>query len=314
MKMFRVLDPGPLTTVQDGGRLGFQEFGIPISGALDQFAYRVANLLVGNHEGAAVLEVTFIGPKLEALSDGIVAATGAGMPIFVNDRRQDAWQSFMVRPGDLITIKAARKGLRGYLAVGGGILVREVMGSRSTYLGGKMGGLNGRALARRDVLERGETALASRERLLPAEFVPRFDKEITLRALPGPQDDHFDAGLDLFFNSVFTVSSKCDRMGYRLEGPVIPFKEGVGTSIISEPSLPGVVQVPPDGRPIIILTEQTAGGYAKIATVLTPDLGLVAQARPGDLIRFAQTVIEEAHQAYIVYQEKLNRVRAVFQR
>ncbi len=309
MEMFRVLEPGPFTTVQDRGRFNFQQFGVPVSGALDRFSFHAANMLVGNPETAAVLETTFVGPRLEVLADGIVAVCGADVPIALNDRAQPGWKSFSVSRGDTISIRAARRGVRAYLAVRGGIDVPQVMGSRSTYVGGKLGGLEGRALVRGDILSRGPAAHDRLNRMIPPEFRPRFQTETMLRALPGPQDDYFDEGLDVFFSSEFTVSARADRMGYRLDGPVVSFRNDAPRSIISEPSISGAVQVPPDGRPIILLVEQTAGGYAKIATVISGDLDLVAQARPGDRIRFTRCDLAEAHRAYAAYRDALDLLR-----
>jgi antagonist of KipI len=312
MEMFRVLQPGAFTTIQDAGRYGYQQFGIPVSGALDMFAFRVANMLIGDPETAAVLECAFLGPRLEVLSEGIVAVTGADMPALVNGQVRNSWQSFAVKPGDLISFKPAQRGVRAYLAVAGGIDTPEVMGSRSTFVGARIGGVEGRALAKRDILLRGPADHAYLARCLPEEFRPLLHSKITLRAMPGPQDDYFGEGLEIFFNTEFEVTSQADRMGYRLAGPIIPLKRGMPKTIISEPSVPGSVQVPPDGQPIIKLVELTVGGYAKIATVITPDLDLVAQARPGDRVRFAPVNLEEAHQAYFAYQEKLSRIRKRF--
>jgi len=305
MRMFRVIEPGPFTTIQDLGRFGFQQFGVPVSGALDRSSFRAANLLVGNPGNSAVLESTFMGPKLEALAEGIVAVCGADVPIALNDRPQAAWESFSVRPGDTIGIRAARSGVRSYLAVAGGIDVPEVMGSRSTCVGGKFGGLEGRTLVKGDVLSRGQAALGRHNLTIPLQFRPSFRGSMILRAIPGPQDDYFDRGMDLFFTSEFTVSTQADRMGCRLDGPVIALKDGVPRSILSEPSLSGVVQVPADGRPIILFGEQTAGGYAKIATVISADLDLAAQARPCDRIRFDRCDLARAHALYAGYQAKL---------
>ena len=313
MEVFKVLEPGPFTTIQDSGRYGYQQFGVPVSGALDTFAYRAANLLVGNPEGAAGLEITFLGPRLEALSDALVAVTGAEVPVFVNDRPQPTWTSFRVGRGDIVSIRAASKGIRAYLAVGGGILVPLVMGSRSTYTGGKIGGLDGRPPAKGDILHSGPTDSLNRIASLPESFRPRFQPEVTLSAVPGPQDDYFDTGLNVFFSSEFTVTPKADRMGYCLEGPAIEPKEGVSRSIISEPSLPGTIQIPPDGRPIIVLVEQTAGGYAKIATVITPDLDVVAQARPGDRVRFTPVDLDQAHRLHRDYRSRLKQLKEVIQ-
>ncbi len=312
MDMLRVLQPGAFTTIQDAGRYGYQKFGVPVSGALDMFAFRVANLLVGNAETAAVLECTFLGPRLEVLSESVVAITGAEMPVLLNGQARESWQSFMVKPGDVISFRPAQKGVRAYAAVAGGILVPEIIGSRSTFVGARIGGLAGRALAKGDLLPGSSSSGDHISRFLPEEFKPRSESKITLRAMPGPQDDYFDEGMQIFFNAEFQVTSQADRMGYRLGGPVIPLKQGMPKTIISEPSLPGTVQVPPDGQPIIEMVELTVGGYAKIATVLTPDLDLVAQARPGDLIRFTSVNLAEAHQAYFEYHKKLDRIREVF--
>lgn len=313
MEVFKVLEPGPFTTIQDSGRYGYQQFGIPISGALDTFARLAANILVGNSDNDAVLELTFLGPRLEVLSDALVAVTGAEIPVFVNDRPQPMWTSFSVGSGDVISMRATRKGVRAYVSVAGGLDVPVVMGSRSTYTGGKIGGLDGRPLAKGDIVHRFAGDSQNRIAALPDDLRPQFHSEITLRALPGPQDDYFAAGLDVFFSSEFTVTSKADRMGYRLEGPKIELKEGVPRSIISEPSLSGAIQIPPDGQPIILLAEQTVGGYAKIATIVSPDLDLVAQARPGDRIRFASVDLTEAHKLYSDYRARLDRLKECIQ-
>jgi antagonist of KipI len=313
MEMFSVLEPGPFTTVQDLGRFGFQQFGVPVSGALDRFSFRAANWLVGNRETAAVLECTFMGPKLEVLDDGIVAVCGADVPIALNDRLQPAWESFPVSRGDIMAIRAARRGVRAYLAVSGGIDVPEIMGSHSTCIGGNFGGFDGRALVKGDVLSRGSGSRDPSIRKMPMHLRPSFQTEMILRAIPGPQDDYFENGLDLFFRSEYRASTRTDRMGYRLEGPALAFKNDIPRSIISEPSLSGVVQVPPDGLPIILLVEQTAGGYAKIATVITADLHVVAQARPGDRIRFERCDLAQAREAYAAYRKKLLLVRQALQ-
>ncbi len=314
MEVFEVLEPGPLTTIQDSGRHGYQQFGIPVSGAIDTFAYRAANILVGNQGIEAVLEITFMGPRLKVLTDSIAAVTGAEIPILVNDRPQPMWTSFSVRSGDVISMRTAHKGVRAYLAVRGGLDVPEIMGSRSTYSAGKIGGLNGRSLSRGDRLRRGPAEDLNRIVFLPELFRPQINSKITLRAIPGPQDDYFGRGLQVFFSSEFTVASKADRMGYRLEGPKIDMNEGVPRSIISEPCLSGAVQVPPDGAPIILLVEQTVGGYAKIATIISPDLDLVAQAKPGDKVRFTSTELSEAHQIYCDYRSRLDRIREFIRR
>lgn len=296
MQIFKVLEPGPYTTVQDQGRYGYQQFGVPPTGVLDMFAYKAANMLVGNSQDPAVLEMTFSGPCLEVLADADISITGAVMPTLLNDQPADNWCSLKVRQGDILKPGMAEKGCRAYLAVTGGIDVPLVMGSRSCYTGAGIGGYKGRPLAGGDILCRGQGELCGVFRRLPQEFIPEYSSEIVLRAMPGPQDDFFDQGMTTFFESEFTVTPQANRMGYRLHGPGIFPRKGMPKSIISEPNLAGGVQIPEDGQPIILLAEQTMGGYTKIATVISADISRVAQAVPGDKIRFEQVSMETAHE------------------
>ncbi len=298
MDVFSVLTPGAYTTVQDEGRFGYQQMGIPVSGVLDSFAFRVANMLVENPVNCAVLEITVMGPRLEVLSEADISITGAEMGITLNDQPVQGWKSIKVKPGDILGINQVKSGCRAYLAVTGGIDVSEVMGSRSTYVGGKIGGYYGRSLKQGDIIKRGKGLKLKPARHLSPAVIPKYSSNIFIHAVPGPQDDFFDEGLKTMFESEFMVSAKADRMGYRLQGPVIKHREEVAKSIISEPSVPGGIQVPADGQPIILLVEQTVGGYTKIATVISTDICKVAQATPGDLIRFEQITLETAHTLY----------------
>ena len=307
--MFKVTEPGAYTTVQDRGRYGYQQFGVPQTGALDQFAFCVANMLAGNPEDAAVLEITFSGPRLEILADADIAITGAEMPISVNGQPVKTWSCFSVKQGDTLSLGMAESGCRAYLAVTGGIDVPSVMGSRSCYVGAKIGGFQGRPLAKRDIISRGDNTPHGLPRCLPEQFVPKYTSDILLRAVPGPQDDFFDDGLIIFFASEFTVSANANRMGYRLQGPEIRQQEGFPKSIISEPSLPGGIQIPEDGQPIILLVEQTVGGYTKIATVISADIPLIAQAMPGDNVRFERVDVESAHAAFRGHQELIRQTK-----
>lgn len=302
---FNIISPGFFTTVQDMGRFGFQKFGVPVTGALDSFAAKMANFLVGNEYNSALLEFTVVGPRLLVMNDALVAITGAEMEIKLNNTIVSTWTAFKVKPGDFLEIGQAKAGCRGYLAVTGGIEVPPVMNSRSCYVGGKIGGVEGRSLKIGDKLPRGIGVFWDQPRKLPRELVPQFHTEIVLRAIPGPQDDYFDEGLEKFFNSEFTVSPDANRMGYRLDGPVIEQREGMPGSIISESSLPGGIQIPPNGLPIILLVEQTVGGYTKIATVISSDLDLVAQASPGDRVRFERVSLEAA---YSIKRERLQEL------
>lgn len=307
MDIFRVHTPGPYTTVQDRGRFGFQHMGVPVSGALDLFAHTVANLLVGNRPTCATLEITFFGPELEVLNTADIAVAGADMALTVNDAAAAQWATIRVHKGDRIGFGQAVSGCRTYLAVTGGIAVDQVMGSRSTYVSGGIGGVAGRPLGAGDMLARGPGRLLERPRRLP--WQPLYGSEIHLRAVPGPQDNCFAGSLDTFFASPYTVTDKTNRMGCRLQGPALERDPDAPKSIISEPSAHGNVQVPADGQPIILMVEQTIGGYTKIATVVTADLFKIAQARPGDRAHFHPVTLQEARALYRDWQQYLGHAR-----
>jgi antagonist of KipI len=310
LEAFLVRIPGPYSTLQDKGRFGYQSMGVPVSGALDPFASLAANLLVGNPGTLAVLEVTYLGPELQVLNEADIAVTGARMQLTVNGKTAPGWTSLRVKKGDLVRFGHAVTGCRAYLAVTGGFDVPKVMGSRSTYVSARLGGVDGRPLKGGDLLLRGEGSLLPRERRL--ESPPEYSSRIDLRAVPGPQEDYFSGAVDLFFGSLFTVTDKANRMGYRLQGPFIERDERAPKSIISEPSVPGNVQIPPDGQSIILLVEQTIGGYTKIATVCTPDLSRIAQAKPGDRIRFRRVSLQEAHDLYRAWRKELADIQNFF--
>ncbi|HET6490337.1 MAG TPA: biotin-dependent carboxyltransferase family protein [Syntrophales bacterium] len=298
MDIFRVTSPGSFTTVQDRGRYSFIDRGVPPSGTLDLFAARIANLLVGNPAGAAVLETTMTGPVLEFLDEVDIAITGADMASTVNREPVPVWRSIRVKEGDVIRLRQAKSGCRAYLAVTGGIDVPVVMGSRATCIQAKIGGLEGRPLKKGDVLARLPGAFLAKPRRLPVEFIPAYSPDVVVRAVAGPQDEAFASGLETFFSSVYEVTPEADRMGYRLKGTPVYHDKGFPRSIISEPTVPGNVQLPADGQPIILLVEQTTGGYTKIATVISTDLSKIAQAMPGNRLRFQQVTLEEAHGIY----------------
>ncbi len=294
--IFSVRSPGPYTTIQDQGRFDWVHMGVPVSGALDAFAFNCANLLVGNPLDLPVLEITFSGPRLDVLNSADISLTGADMALSINGEPAPQWRSLRVDKGDRIEIGQADNGCRGYLAVTGGVSVPMVMGSCSTYVSGRIGGIEGREIREGDTIERGKGGLLENARQMP--WIPLYSQDIHVRAIPGPQDGCFTNGLDTFFSSPYTVTDKANRMGYRLEGPAISREADAGASIISEPSIHGNVQVPPDGQPIILMVEQTIGGYTKIATIISPDLFKIAQARPGDRIFFHRVTLEEAHDIY----------------
>jgi antagonist of KipI len=281
-----VIRPGLLTTVQDLGRRGHLGEGVPIGGAADPFALRVANLLVGNPEDAAGLEITLTGPEFECDEAAWVAVCGArfeGVP---------SWRPFRAEAGVPLRFGARLQGCRGYLAVAGGISVDPVLDGRGTFLAAGLGGFQGRALRDGDRIPVG----ASRRQPLghwsiDERIFPHYASEPTVRVLPGAQAADY---ADAFRAGRFGVSSKSDRMGIRLDGPVL--SSPGSRELISAAVAPGTIQVPPDGHPIILLADaQTIGGYPRWAHVASVDLPLLAQLAPGDGLRFAACTLAEAH-------------------
>jgi antagonist of KipI len=291
--MIRVLDPGPQTTVQDGGRRGQLRYGIPPSGPVDARSFALANRLVGNPENAAGLEFTLIGPRLRAEAPCAVAVTGAESPVTVNDAPAAAWTTLTLDAGDVLKIGPARSGVRGYVAVAGGIDVPAVLGSRATYLRGRLGGVEGRALRRDDVVRVGG-APSVRRYAISARAIPDWRAEPVLRVVLGPQADRFtDEGIAAFLGGSYEVLPQSDRMGARLQGPRIAHARG--HDIISDGIALGAVQVPGDGQPIVLLVDrQSTGGYTKIATVCSFDIPRVGQAKPGQRVRFSAMDVAEA--------------------
>jgi biotin-dependent carboxylase-like uncharacterized protein len=261
---------------------------------MDPWAYRVGNLLVGNAGEAAAIEITLGGFEAEFLAETSFAVTGVNEGIRVNDRPAATWSAAPARPGDRLTIPYARQGARDYLSLSGGVEVPPIMGSRSTYLRGGFGGLKGRALRKGDVLEGGAPQGAACGDSFPTVLIPPYDRCFTLRVVPGPQDDEIsEEGLKAFFGGVYMVTPRSDRMGCILDGPEIGHRRG--PDIISDGTAFGSIQVPGSGRPLILLADrQTTGGYVKIATVITVDLPLIAQALPGYEVRFQAVTVQEA--------------------
>lgn len=291
--VLRLLTPGPCTTVQDLGRFHAYHLGVPVSGAMDDYAAIFANRLVGNEDGAALLEMTLVGARLEVLAPCDIAITGAAMGPQVNGAPARQWMSHRLKPGDLLELGSADNGCRSYLAVGGGIDVAPLLGSRSTYLGGECGGHQGRMLVAGDVLQRFPKPLLAKANQLP--WRPLYPETITVRAIPGPHQQWFNETLEAFFSASFTVSAHCNRMGIRLDGAAIDRDPGAPESILSEPVVPGNIQIPAGGQPIILLKEQTIGGYTAIATVISCDLWRLGQAKPGDGVRFLEVDLATAH-------------------
>lgn len=311
--VLRVVAAGLQTTVQDQGRIGWARFGVAPGGALDDGALRWANLLVGNEPLAAALEFALLGPTLvyEGPVSLVCALTGADFGAMVDAVPQRPWRSFLLRPGATLACGACQHGARGYLAVAGGIAVPVALGSRSTDPRAGIGGVEGRALRAGDRVPLAPPATPPETGLaLPAARIPSYDAASVARVVLGPQDDRFtEDAIVTFLSSHYTVTREADRMGVRLDGPALRYKDkgsGVsrrsdegasGADIISEGVVTGAIQVPAHGRPIVLLAaRQTTGGYAKIATVIGADLWRLGQARPGDTVRFRAIPVAEAQE------------------
>ncbi len=302
MKALLVHKPGPATTVQDAGRHGLRRYGIPASGALDQFSYRVANALVGNPLTAAALEITLPGLVVEALMDLVVAITGGDLG------GQPQWTSFVLRRGEQLSFPKRVTGCRAYLAIRGGISAEEFLGSMSTFPKGWMG----RALQAGDTMSiagfRAHGVAATRS--LQVNWRPAFPAQRTVRVTLGAQAEAFTArGRETFQDSVYTISPRSDRQGFRTDGPPIEFVKG--PDIISDPTPLGAIQVPGDGKPIILHRDgQVTGGYAKIATVASAELDKFGQMMPGDALRFQVVSREEALTLAAQARRRLNVITA----
>jgi antagonist of KipI len=275
----RVLSPGFQTTVQDLGRFGYAHFGISASGAADPLALRAGNLLVGNAENAAALEMTLVGGSFEFETDAVIAFTGsdfgAGLPL---------WTAVEIKAGGTVRCGATRSGARGYLAVRGGIGVPKVMGSSSVHV---VTGVGGRPLRAGDALPIGDAAIR-RPRTGPGR-APEFLRTGPLRVTPGPQAHWFS---DALYAAAYQVAEESNRMGIRLRGPAIPSPAG---HMLTEGVPLGAIQIPPDGQPIILFVEhQTTGGYPKPANVISADFWRVGQLRPRDEVRFERVTLDQA--------------------
>lgn len=311
MGMIKITKPGFFTTVQDRGRMGFQRYGIPVAGAMDDFSFRVANILLGNDENAAALETTFMGPDMQIEFDGFIAITGANMEPKINGNNIKMWRSIKVHKGDSLTFSGASQGLRSYIAFGGGIDVVEVLKSKSTYVRGPLGGYNGRKLMEGDeVPVASSNSKAEAGKYISPGYIPRYTKENVVRVILGPQDDHFSPKvIETFLSSPYKITAETDRMGYRLEGPILTHVKG--PDIISDGIVFGSVQVPGHGSPIVMMADrQTTGGYTKIATVIWADLPLLAQMGPGDTIHFHGVTIEKGQDIFAQYEENINNIKA----
>ncbi len=306
MTGIRVVDPGLLTTVQDLGRIGHQREGMVVAGAMDPISLQMANILVGNPRDTASLEITLLGPKLEFTIDTVIAITGADLQPRIDGQPVPTWCGLAVKKGNILEFGGIKSGCRSYLAISGGFELAQVMGSSSTYLRGQLGGFQGRALQKGDFLPIKSPIID------PISFRPRwyfnqpvYSREKEVRVIRGPEFERFTpAGITTFYSAKYEVTSLSDRMGYRLKGPKI--ESQAGSDIISDAIPFGGIQVPADGMPIILMADrQTTGGYTRIGTVISVDLPLISQSKPGDLLRFCQVSVEEAQELYLQMEKVL---------
>ncbi|MBO5093120.1 MAG: biotin-dependent carboxyltransferase family protein [Lachnospiraceae bacterium] len=291
----RILEGGALTTVQDRGRYGYQSTGFSVSGVMDRRSFQIAGALLGKRETGAALEAALLGPTIEFTEDVLFALTGADMKPKLNGWEIPMYHALLGKRGDVLSLGFAVTGVYGYIAFAGEMDVPVVMGSKSTNLKCRIGGYEGRTLERGD-----EIGILGAKTKLPNmykryEDIHAFtETEKEIRVLAGPEADYFtEEGMRAFLESVYTVTDSSDRMGYRLEGEAVASRRGV--DIISNGIAFGAVQIPPSGKPIVMMADrQTMGGYAKIANVATVDLPELAQSRSGTKLHFKMITIEEA--------------------
>ncbi len=309
--MLEVLEAGGLATLQDAGRAGWRRFGVPLAGPMDRFAFEAANLLAGNPLDAAMLEVGGGDLTLQARQDCVLAVTGAGYRLSVNEWDFPLWGSFFVRGGWQVHLSKGGFGMWAYVAAAGGFEAPTLLGSRATYLRGRFGGMDGRAIQPGDMLRSAKpphSLMESAGRTISQTRRPPYGPAPTVDVIPGPQSEWF-SGQDLsrFFSSTYHVSASSDRMGYRLEGPALHGNSQ--PELTSEGIAIGSIQVPADGQPIAMMADcATTGGYPKIACVTSASLPLLAQCTPGrDEVRFREVSVEAAQAAFRSMTERLRQ-------
>ncbi|QDI91117.1 biotin-dependent carboxyltransferase family protein [Salicibibacter halophilus] len=322
----QVVKPGLFTTVQDLGRNGFLHQGVLESGAMDRISLRTANMIVGNDENDAVLELTLNGPEIKMEADCLITVTGGGIVPVINGTPFSLGVPIFIPAKSNLNFQPANHGSRAYLAVAGGIDVPVVMDSKSTYVRAGIGGLEGRSLDKGDRLHVGKKKEKAKKRLQSisekASGKPLAEQwgangpllersRKTIRVFPGTHFDQFTStSQKQFFQQSYTVSSRSDRMGYRLQSNE-PLKRRESTSLLSEPVAFGTVQVPSDGQPIVLMADrQTTGGYPRFAQVAAVDIGKIAQSRPNEPVSFEKITLEEA-ESLLIRQEKAMREREI---
>jgi biotin-dependent carboxylase-like uncharacterized protein len=317
---FEIGNPGLATTVQDQGRTGHYNVGIPQSGSMDQYSAELGNALVGNTAREAVLECTYLGPVLTTDTDAVIAVTGAPVEIKVNGEPRPQWSRLLLKAGDQLSFGVIRGGTRYYIAAQGGIDVPEVLGSRSTYTLGGIGGFKGRKLEAGDVVPVGSPLNGGQlpqAESVPEEFRPAYAKKQDIRIVLGLYDHRLtDEGLANLLNEEWKLTPVADRMGLRYSGPGVKWKEreqpfGAGSdpsNIVDAGYAVGSIQIPGGTQPIILHRDAVSGGgYAMVGTVISADMDLVARAAPGTATRFVAISMAAALQARRELAERRNK-------
>ncbi|KWU62578.1 KipI antagonist [Bacillus mycoides] len=318
-----ILHAGMFTTVQDLGRSHYQQYGVPVGGAMDKSALRMINMLVGNEENEAGLEITIMGPKLLIKKTTLLAIGGADMEPLLNGERIPLWRPILAEEGSMLCLGKAKSGCRAYVTFAGGINIDRTMGSKSTYIRAALGGIEGRMLKKGDYFQIGTGAeVASRfiqnlqeEKRIKTKWaicnnaLPKYKKHPILRVITDFEYDQFtEESIKSFFSKEYKVSNYADRMGYRLDGDVLNRVEEI--EILSSPVTFGTIQVPNGGQPIILMADrQTTGGYPRIGNVISVDLPLLAQLKPGDYVTFEKITMEEAAQLYIKQETSMSLLK-----
>ncbi|PFV68730.1 KipI antagonist [Bacillus sp. AFS059628] len=318
-----VLHAGMFTTVQDLGRTHYQQYGVPVGGAMDQSALRMINMLVGNEENEAALEMTIMGPKLLIKKTTLLAIGGADMEALLNGERIPLWRPILAEEGSMLCFGKVKSGCRTYVTFAGGIHIDRTMGSKSTYIRAAIGGIEGRMLKKGDYFQIGvQPEMANRfvqdlqkdERIkkkwaISNSILPKYKKHPKLRVIADFEYDQFtEESRKAFFMKEYKVSNYADRMGYRVEGEVLNRVEE--KEILSSPVTFGTIQVPNGGQPIILMADrQTTGGYPRMGNIISVDLPLLAQLKPGDYVSFENITLEEAEQLYIEQEVNMNLLK-----
>ena len=316
----KIIKPGLSTSIQDLGRPGYFHLGIPIGGAMDRFAMRAANMLVGNPEDAAGLEAVFMGPEIEFTEDAVVAVTGAEMPMSVDGEAVEGWSSFAVNAGQTLSFGFLKSGARIYIAVSGGIATDPDLGSRSTYPIGALGGIEGRPIAEGDVIPVGKAEQSPVGRSVSAALRRGPSNPAELRVLPGLYWNRLtEAAGQGFFDDTWTVAPEADRMGYRFKGGRAlefvdreqPFGAGADPSNIVDGCYSyGSIQVPGGTEPIVLHRDAVSGGgYFTLGAIISADMDLIGQLQPNTPVKFLKVDMDQALAARAERHAGLQKIR-----